>query len=62
MARAGVKGTRIGRRELGIELRQQIAKRTANGETVYRIAKYLGIDRRCTTPLLFHGYLTGGSV
>jgi DNA invertase Pin-like site-specific DNA recombinase len=41
-ARANVK---IGRPKLGIELRQQIAKRTAKGETAYLIAKSLGIDR-----------------
>jgi DNA invertase Pin-like site-specific DNA recombinase len=45
MARAKANGIKIGRPKLGIELRQQIAKRTANGETVYRIAKQLGIDR-----------------
>jgi DNA-binding CsgD family transcriptional regulator len=46
MARAKSKGVKIGRPRLGIELRQQIAKRTAKGETAYWIAKSLGIDRR----------------
>ena len=45
MARARAKGIKIGRPKLGIELRQQIAKRTAKGETAYWIAKSLGIDR-----------------
>ena len=45
MARARAKGIRVGRPRLGIELRQKIAKRAAKGETVYAIAKSLGIDR-----------------
>ncbi len=45
MARAKAKGIRVGRPRLGIEVRQQIAKRAAKGETPYSIAKALGIDR-----------------
>jgi hypothetical protein len=45
MARARAKGIRISRPKLGIELRQQIAKRAAKGQTPYAIAKSLGIDR-----------------
>jgi len=45
MARAKAKGVKVGRPRLGIELRQKIAERTANGETPYAIAKALGIDR-----------------
>ena len=45
MARAKAKGIRIGRPKLGLELRDRIAQRAANGETPYAIAKVLGIDR-----------------
>ena len=45
MARAKAKGIKIGRPKLGIELRRQIARRAAKGETPYAIAKALGIDR-----------------
>jgi DNA invertase Pin-like site-specific DNA recombinase len=45
MARAKAKGIRIGRPKLDVELRQQIARRAAKGETPYTIAKALGIDR-----------------
>ncbi|MGO9048938.1 MAG: hypothetical protein ACLQFW_18995 [Xanthobacteraceae bacterium] len=45
MARAKAKGISVGRPKLGIEIRQQIAGRAANGETPYGIAKALGIDR-----------------
>jgi DNA invertase Pin-like site-specific DNA recombinase len=44
MARAKARGIRIGRPKLGVELRQQIARRAAKGETPYAIAKVLGID------------------
>jgi len=44
-ARAKAKGIRVGRPRLGIEVRQQIARRAAKGETPYSIAKALGIDR-----------------
>jgi DNA invertase Pin-like site-specific DNA recombinase len=45
MARARAKGVKIGRPRLGIEVRQQIARRAAGGEKPYAIAKSLGIDR-----------------
>jgi DNA invertase Pin-like site-specific DNA recombinase len=45
MARAKAKGIKIGRPRLPIEMRQQIAKRAALGETPYAIAKTLRIDR-----------------
>jgi DNA invertase Pin-like site-specific DNA recombinase len=45
MARAQAKGVIIGRLKLGLELRDQIAQRAAEGETPYAIAKALGIDR-----------------
>jgi len=45
MARAKANGIKIGRPKLGVELRQQIAQRNAKGESAYRIAKELGIDR-----------------
>jgi hypothetical protein len=38
----------FGRPRLGIEVRQKIARRTANGETPYAIAKALRIDRHTT--------------
>jgi hypothetical protein len=41
-----VKGIKIGRPKLGIDLRQKIAQQAARGETAYAIAKRLGIDRR----------------
>jgi DNA invertase Pin-like site-specific DNA recombinase len=45
MARTRAKGIRIGRPKLDIELRNQIVRRAAKGETPYAIAKALGIDR-----------------
>jgi DNA invertase Pin-like site-specific DNA recombinase len=45
MARAKAKGIKIGRPRLSIEIRQQIARRVAKGETPYAIAKALGVDR-----------------
>jgi DNA invertase Pin-like site-specific DNA recombinase len=45
MARARAKGVKIGRPRLPVEIRQQIARRAAKGETPYGIAKALGIDR-----------------
>jgi DNA invertase Pin-like site-specific DNA recombinase len=45
MARAKAEGVRIGRPRVGIEVRQKIAQRANKGETPYRIAKALGIDR-----------------
>ena len=45
MAHARAKGVKIGRPRLTIDLRQQIARRAAKGETPYAIAKVLRIDR-----------------
>jgi len=45
MARAKAKGIKIGRPRLGMEIRQKIVQRAARGETPYKIAKSLGIDR-----------------
>jgi DNA invertase Pin-like site-specific DNA recombinase len=45
MARAKAQGKRIGRPTLSRKLREQVAKRTAAGDTPYRIGKDLGIDR-----------------
>jgi DNA invertase Pin-like site-specific DNA recombinase len=45
MARAKAKGIKVGRPRLTIDLRQQIARRAAKGETPYAIAKALRIDR-----------------
>jgi len=44
MARAKAKGKRIGRPKLNIAVRRQIIERVAAGDTVYRVAKKLGID------------------
>jgi DNA invertase Pin-like site-specific DNA recombinase len=45
MARAKAKGIKIGRPKIGLELRQKIARRAADGQTPYAIAKALGVDR-----------------
>src|SRR5690349_186036 len=45
MSRARAKGIKIGRPRLSLELRQQIAERTAKGETAYAVSKALKIDR-----------------
>jgi DNA invertase Pin-like site-specific DNA recombinase len=45
MARARANGIKIGRPKIGIELRHEIARRAARGETPYSIAKALRIDR-----------------
>src|SRR5262245_9443879 len=45
MARAKAKGVRIGRPALALKLQKRIAARIAAGDTPYRIAKDLGIDR-----------------
>jgi len=44
MARAKANGVKIGRPKLDVELRHQITRRAAKGETPYAIAKALGID------------------
>jgi DNA invertase Pin-like site-specific DNA recombinase len=45
MARARGRGVKIGRPRLPTELRQQIEKRAAKGESPYAIAKALKIER-----------------
>ena len=45
MARAKAKGIKVGRPRLAMQLRQQIARKAAKGESPYAIAKALGIDR-----------------
>src|SRR6516164_5818202 len=45
MAKAKARGKHIGRPSVSLKLQERIAKRIAAGETPYRIAKDLGIDR-----------------
>jgi DNA invertase Pin-like site-specific DNA recombinase len=45
MARAKAQGKHIGRPTLSRKLQEKIADRIAAGETAYRVAKDLGIDR-----------------
>jgi DNA invertase Pin-like site-specific DNA recombinase len=45
MARARAAGARIGRPVLDMQTRRKIAERAANGDSAYRIALDLGIDR-----------------
>jgi DNA invertase Pin-like site-specific DNA recombinase len=45
MARAKAQGKHIGRPSLSRKLREKIADRIKAGETPYRVAKDLGIDR-----------------
>ena len=45
MARARAQGKRIGRPAIPHKLRETIAERVAAGDTAYRIAKDLGVDR-----------------
>jgi DNA invertase Pin-like site-specific DNA recombinase len=45
MAKAKAKGVRIGRPTIRLNLQEQIAERIAAGQTPYRIAKDLKIDR-----------------
>ena len=45
MARAKADGKRIGRSAISLKLKTKIAERIAAGETAYRVAKDLGIDR-----------------
>jgi DNA invertase Pin-like site-specific DNA recombinase len=52
MARAKAKGIKIGRPKIGIEMRNQIVRRAAKGETPYAIAKALGIDRHTAVKYL----------
>jgi hypothetical protein len=52
MARAQAKGIRIGRPKLPAELRHEIIRRAARGETAYAIAKSLHIDRHTAAKYL----------
>jgi DNA invertase Pin-like site-specific DNA recombinase len=52
MARARANGIKIGRPKIDIELRSQIARRAAKGETAYAIAKALRIDRHTAAKYL----------
>jgi DNA invertase Pin-like site-specific DNA recombinase len=52
MSRARAKGVKIGRPKLPAELRHEITRRAAKGETAYAIAKALHIDRHTAAKYL----------
>jgi DNA invertase Pin-like site-specific DNA recombinase len=52
MSRAREKGIKIGRPKLAAELRHEITRRAAKGETAYAIAKALHIDRHTAAKYL----------
>jgi DNA invertase Pin-like site-specific DNA recombinase len=52
MTRAKDKGIKVGRPKLAAELRYEIARRAAKGETPYAIAKALRIDRHTAAKYL----------
>jgi DNA invertase Pin-like site-specific DNA recombinase len=52
MARARANGIKIGRPKLAAELRHEITRRAAAGETAYAIAKALHIDRHTAAKYL----------
>jgi DNA invertase Pin-like site-specific DNA recombinase len=52
IARAKAKGVKIGRPKLPAELRHEITRRAAKGETAYAIAKALHIDRHTAAKYL----------
>jgi DNA invertase Pin-like site-specific DNA recombinase len=52
MSRARAKGVKIGRPKLAAELRHEITRRAAKGETAYAIAKALHIDRHTAAKYL----------
>jgi DNA invertase Pin-like site-specific DNA recombinase len=52
MSRARAKGVKIGRPTLAAELRHEITRRAAKGETAYAIAKALHIDRHTAVKYL----------
>jgi DNA invertase Pin-like site-specific DNA recombinase len=52
MSRAKAKGIEIGRPKLAAELRHEITRRAATGETAYAIAKALRIDRHTAAKYL----------
>jgi DNA invertase Pin-like site-specific DNA recombinase len=52
MSRAKAKGIKIGRPKIAAELRHEISRRAATGETAYAIAKALRIDRHTAAKYL----------
>jgi DNA invertase Pin-like site-specific DNA recombinase len=64
MARARAQGKHIGRPSLSRKLREKIADRIAAGETPYRVAKDLGIDRHTAAKYAapFDASVAGASV
>ncbi|MFZ2077769.1 MAG: recombinase family protein [Xanthobacteraceae bacterium] len=52
MSRAKAKGVKIGRPKLAAEVRHEINRRAAKGETAYAIAKALRIDRHTAAKYL----------
>jgi DNA invertase Pin-like site-specific DNA recombinase len=52
MSRAKAKGVKIGRPRLAAELRHEITRLAANGQTAYAIAKALHIDRHTAAKYL----------
>jgi DNA invertase Pin-like site-specific DNA recombinase len=52
MSRAKENGIKIGRPRLAAELRHEITRRVAKGETAYAIAKALHIDRHTAAKYL----------
>ena len=52
MSRAKAKGVKIGRPRLAAELRHEITRLAATGETAYAIAKALHIDRHTAAKYL----------
>jgi DNA invertase Pin-like site-specific DNA recombinase len=52
MSRAKAKGIKIGRPKIAAELRHEITRRAATGETAYAIAKALHIDRHTAAKYL----------
>jgi DNA invertase Pin-like site-specific DNA recombinase len=52
MSRARAKGVKIGRPKIAAELRHEITRRAATGETAYAIAKVLHIDRHTAAKYL----------
>jgi DNA invertase Pin-like site-specific DNA recombinase len=52
MSRAKAKGEKIGRPRLAAELRHEITRLAARGETAYAIAKALHIDRHTAAKYL----------
>ena len=55
MARARAQGKRIGRPTISRKIKDLIAERAAAGETAYRIARDLGIDRHTAAKYVSSG-------